>query len=340
MFSDYDSVDLGLGLDRPTWRLREMMALSWQVRLSLILTVAAGLIIAGLIWLPQLMAPLPSHSELAAISDPSKRIDEIISARGLQNDNRTLMVQVIGGAVLVAGAVATWRQLKVGQRQLVINQEGQITERFTRAVDQLGNESVDVRTGGIYALARIAKDSIDDRAAIAEILTAYVKTHSPWPPPSRKVPESTNYVTSSHKPLSPLRSRAPDVQAAMTVLGHLPADANIKYSSIKGPYRFGLGGVDLRFADLRGLNLRGAWLAESNLTHAELEGTDLRYASLWKTLLISALLVKADIRGADLRQANLQHAWMQGARLAKVITDEKTDLMGANTEGARYDDPP
>jgi Pentapeptide repeats (8 copies) len=317
-----------------------MMALSWQVRLGLILAVAAGLIIAGLIWLPQLMSPLPSHSDLAAISDPSKRIDEIISARRLQNDTRTLMVQVIGGAVLVVGAVATWRQLRVGQRQLVINQEGQITERFTRAVDQLGNKSVDVRTGGIYALARIAKDSPDDRAAVAEILTAYVKAHSPWPPPSRKALESANPVTPSRTPLSPLRSRAPDVQAAMTVLGHLPADVNIKDSFSKGPYRFGLGGVDLRFADLRGLNLRGAWLAESNLTRAELEGTDLRAASLWKALLTSALLVNADIRGADLRQANLRHAWMQGARLAKVITDEETDLMDANTEGARYDDLP
>lgn len=314
------------------------MALSWYVRMGLIVAVPAGLIIAGLIWLPQFMSPLPSHSELAAISDPSKRIDEIISARGLQNNIRTLMVQVIGGAVLVVGAVATWRQLRVGQRQLVINQEGQITERFTRAVDQLGNKSVDVRTGGIYALARIAKDSADDRTAVAEILTAYVKAHSPWPPPSRKVQKSAHPVTTSRTPLSPLRSRAPDVQAAMTVLGHLPADLNVQDSSRPGPYRFGLGGVDLRFADLRGLNLRGAWLAESNLTRAELEGADLRGASLWRTLLISALLVNADLRAADLRQANLRHAWMQGVRLARVIMDEETDLMDANTEGARYDD--
>jgi Pentapeptide repeats (8 copies) len=307
------------------------MALSRHVRMGLILAVPAGLIIAGLIWLPQFMSPLPSHSELAAISDPSQRAGEIISARGLQNNIRTLMVQVIGGAVLVIGAVATWRQL-------AINQEGQITERFTRAVDQLGNKSVDVRTGGIYALARIAKDSADDRTAVAEILTAYVKVHSPWPPPSKKTPESTNPVTTSRTPLSPLRSRAPDVQAAMTVLGHLPADLNAQDSPDLGFNRFGLGGVDLRFADLRGLNLRGAWLAESNLTRAELEGADLREASLWRTLLISALLVNADIRGADLREANLTQAWMQGARLARAETDWKTVLTDAKTEGASYDD--
>jgi uncharacterized protein YjbI with pentapeptide repeats len=66
----------------------------------------------------------------------------------------------------------------------------------------------------------------------------------------------------------------------------------------------------------------------------------LREASLWRTLLISALLVNADIRDADLRQTNLRHAWMQGARLARVIMDEETDLFDANTEGAHYDDSP
>ena len=33
-----------------------------------------------------------------------------------------------------------------------MEREGQITERFTRAIDQLGNEKLDVRLGGIYAL--------------------------------------------------------------------------------------------------------------------------------------------------------------------------------------------
>jgi hypothetical protein len=42
---------------------------------------------------------------------------------------------------------------------------------------------VDVRLGGIYALERIANNSKDDRAAIAEILTAYVRGHAAWRDP-------------------------------------------------------------------------------------------------------------------------------------------------------------
>jgi hypothetical protein len=63
-----------------------------------------------------------------------------------------------------------------------LNRHGQITERFTRAIDQLGNESLDVRLGVIYALERIAKDSRHDHPQVVEILTAYIREHAPWPP--------------------------------------------------------------------------------------------------------------------------------------------------------------
>jgi hypothetical protein len=56
---------------------------------------------------------------------------------------------------------------------------GQITERFTKAIEQLGEEDEDgeprleIRLGGIYALERIARDSVQDYGQIMEILTAY-----------------------------------------------------------------------------------------------------------------------------------------------------------------------
>ena len=36
------------------------------------------------------------------------------------------------------------------QPNLNVSQEGQITERFTRAIDQLGNPAIEIRLGGIY----------------------------------------------------------------------------------------------------------------------------------------------------------------------------------------------
>jgi hypothetical protein len=128
-----------------------------------------------------------------------------------ENDARTTLLQGIAGLVLVVGAGATWRQLQ-------INREGQITERFNKAIDHLGergDDRIDVRLGGIYALERIANNSKDDRATIAEILTAYVRGHAAWTTPA----EDTDPPDAALDELAELRVRAPDVQAVMTVLG-------------------------------------------------------------------------------------------------------------------------
>src|SRR4029453_11591667 len=40
-----------------------------------------------------------------------------------------------------------------------LNRQGHITDRYTKAIEQLGRDKLDVRLGGIYALERIATDS-------------------------------------------------------------------------------------------------------------------------------------------------------------------------------------
>ena len=50
-------------------------------------------------------------------------------------------------------------QLAQSRVELDITRQGQITERFTRAIDQLGSEKLEIRLGGIYSLERIDKES-------------------------------------------------------------------------------------------------------------------------------------------------------------------------------------
>jgi len=64
------------------------------------------------------------------------------------------------------------------QEELRLSRQGQITDRFTSAIDQLGNKSLDIRLGRIYALERIAKESGEDYWPILEILAAYVREHA------------------------------------------------------------------------------------------------------------------------------------------------------------------
>jgi hypothetical protein len=90
---------------------------------------------------------------------------------------RTALLAVLAGGVALWGAIYT-------ARTFGLNRQGQITDRFTHAIDQLGEDKVEIQLGGIFALERIARDSPPDRGPIVEVLTAYVREHAPWPPPT------------------------------------------------------------------------------------------------------------------------------------------------------------
>jgi hypothetical protein len=73
-----------------------------------------------------------------------------------ENDVRSTLLQGLVGLVLAAGLYFTAQTLRLNRqsaerasesaaRTYELEREGQITERFTRAIDQLGNEKLDVR---------------------------------------------------------------------------------------------------------------------------------------------------------------------------------------------------
>src|SRR5262249_46211346 len=88
----------------------------------------------------------------------------------IENEARKTLSQIIGGFVVIIGLLFTGANLAFTQREAEKNRslalEGQITDRFTKAITQLGDEKLEVRLGGIYALERIAKDSEKDHWTI------------------------------------------------------------------------------------------------------------------------------------------------------------------------------
>jgi hypothetical protein len=73
---------------------------------------------------------------------------------------RTALLAVLAGVLAAIGAYYTHRSFGLNRESHELNRQGQITERFTRALEQLGNaDSVHVRLGGIYALERLARES-------------------------------------------------------------------------------------------------------------------------------------------------------------------------------------
>src|SRR6266536_1335169 len=220
----------------------------------------AGAIAVGLIVIAVLVLLVPTWLVPGSVTPAQS---QALQAR---NDLRTTLLQGIGGLFLISGVVATWRQVQLTRHPLDLLREGQITERFTRAIEQLGSDNLDVRLGGIYALERIASSSQADRGPILEVLTAYVRRHSPWPAAGWEYGAATPPEPDDRQ-LASLQFRKPDVQAVVSILGRRkPVDGE----------ELLLARVDLRRAYLRRANLSGANLSGADLHGAALDGAVLR----------------------------------------------------------------
>ena len=126
---------------------RSTMVWFGLLAMGLFLALAACVVV-----LPRLLYPPLSAVELRSVENQRERI-ELTQAQGaLENNVRTPMLQGLGGIIVAVGLIATWQQVKNSR-------EGQITDRFTHAIDQIGNEKPEVRVGGIRALERIAANS-------------------------------------------------------------------------------------------------------------------------------------------------------------------------------------
>jgi hypothetical protein len=137
-------------------------------------------------------------------------------------------------------AHVTWRTLQV-------NREGQLTERFTRAIDQLGktddegNELFEIWLGGTYALDRIARESKVDYWSVIEVLTAYVRTNVPRPPTTAaKSSDNFEHEKELEAELSHQHRRL-DIQAILYIL----RDRKHRYGSGEDKYIW-LTHTDLR----------------------------------------------------------------------------------------------
>jgi len=96
------------------------------------------------------------------------------------NDVRATLAHGLAGALLLFGAWATWNQVQATSKQVAMSAKQQTTERFTRAVDQLGSKSPDVRMGGIVGLGQLASsaETDADRLRIVQILAGFVRHHA------------------------------------------------------------------------------------------------------------------------------------------------------------------
>ncbi len=273
----------------------------------------------------------------------------------IENESRGTLGQILSGVAVLTGLIFAWQQLGQTSNNLRVSEEGQITDRFSRAVDQLGSDQYTIRLGGVYALERIARDSPRDYGPVMEVLTAFARQESPVGP-------GASATSAPSAPEAPA-----DVQAVFKVIGRR-TETQIKAELAEGHgcldlTRVNAVGVDLADAnlqntcwdgsDLRGAIISGANLSDSyfgsvnfqqanldrvdaertqfnsaNLVFANLSQGNFTGANFLAADLTSALLQGTDLDGASLLRANLQNATAFGA------TMNGANLLDANLSGA------
>ncbi|MEH2281418.1 MAG: pentapeptide repeat-containing protein [Nostoc sp.] len=230
-------------------------------------------------------------------------INAYYTSRLSLDENQSLLMQLLAGTLDWDNNIVN----SINHRQLTPQEI--VPERFSKAIEQLGNEKIETRFAAIYALERIAKDSPKDHWTIMEILAAFIRENAP--------------VNQEYEDESRQSSKLPtDIQTALTVIGRRDSSKDSVNQKLD------LRNTDLSNADLTEANLSRAILVGANLQWVNFTRVNLSEADLSVTYLCGSILYEANLQKAILPEANLQGVVLRKANLSQAI------LYDANLEGA------
>ena len=270
----------GLVLNRKPWRIGAWLA---TAIVAIATTILMGYVVIRLIpnWLDQPGGLNPNQ-------------------QGVERGRiRTAALVFLGGALAAVGAFFTALTFRLSRR-------GQNVDRFNKAIELLGHAKRSVRLGAIHALGQLAHDDpLTHHRVVLEVLVAYVRDRSPWPPVAPSVP-------------SPSQPAASDIKAVMAVL------ARRRTSHDPSPLEIDLSDTNLRGIQAPKIRLCGAILSRTQLQQADLSG-----ANLYDAALVGTNLDEADLERTNLAKASLQRAHLVGTRLKFAEGLDTAKLEGA-----------
>ena len=253
-----------------------------------------GLIILGLAVVYGVAFLLPE------IAVSPKSVPNVTDRIQLQNGIRSALLPGLAAALFLATAYFSLRQLRmtasqvaIGQRQLEVAREAQAIERFSRSVEHLGHVELEVRIGGLYSLEQLALNDKTYAAQVTEIIAAYIRGHSPWPP---RLP-GQYIVGAKIRDIPDLRIRAIDIQVGLDIIGHLLSSGTLD----------NFGSLDLSHADLRNSDLSNRKLSETRFDYSCLVGSNMH-----ETILDESSFVDVDLREVYAENAKLRRVWLRG----------------------------
>jgi hypothetical protein len=257
-----------------------------------------------------------------------------------------IVAAVLASAALKQAATATRRHFA----QTDADRQRRIVETFSKAVEQLGSDKLELRVGAIFALERLSKESPDDYWTVMEVLNASVRERMRYTTIIARLSERAYFLwLSAGRPegrseefwgeavrLERLGETPTDVAAVLTIIKRRSSENRQRERDNR--WLFDLSGTYLRQAFLGEVWLQGANLLRAHLEGANLMGAHLEGAFLSEAHLEGALLVGVHLEGAYLFNAHLENASLWGAHLEGASLRgahlKDTSLLEAHVEGA------
>ena len=196
---------------------------------------------------------------------------------------------------------------KKSNKDIEIAESRLITDRFSKATEQLASNSLHTRLGAIYSLEGIAKEDKQYYWIVIEILSAFIRRE-----------EDVNTLQSQEEKIS---KTAVDIQAALTVIIRRDIKLEIEPKiNLSGAI---LNNVNLSGAKLENIDLSGAKLENINLSEAKLENINLSRAilnvvDLSKAKLVNVKFIEAELFETCFQGATIDNSNFNAAHLTKV----------------------
>ena len=239
--------------------------------------------------------------------------------------NLALMVGAgIGTILLTFRTISAHLSAKAAVNQVGLARKGNLTDRFSKAMELLGHQESTIRFGGIIALGQIAaEDRPTYHWSVIEVLTGHLRSRAPTPKKDdnghAKKDAQGGYELEKGGSIDWIEEYQV-VKAAVGILKELLQKEHINH--VKGE-------INLAFTNLKGTNLEGAIIQKALLNGVDFAGSGLQGVNLSKAIMCGANLFKTDLResnldGAELRATNLNESKVEGANFTDV------DLRGSN----------
>jgi uncharacterized protein YjbI with pentapeptide repeats len=264
------------------------------------------------------------------------------------------IAQALGAVFLGATAYVGYQNFKVGEENLRVLEEKQVTERFSKAIEHLGSDTIDIRLGGIYALEQIAYNSSTYHWTIVEILSAFAREKCSISVkkalPELEVQAEQNNQSADKKLQAIIQAAVDNTIEKVQAEKAAAFDTSIekKHANIQAAFDTSIEKkhaniqaafdtkIEKQQADIQAaLTVMGQRKSKQDpegqgidLRKVNISGVELQKANFSRANLVDADLSEINLRGAYLISADLCEAYLVGADLRGV------NLIGAKLRGA------